>query len=164
MGLDVLDVTFRIEKAFQIELRKDDLMGLVRDQDITVGDLYELVLKKMHLRDVGRYDIRLNQQLWKGMQFVLHAATGTPLNEIQLSVPLETLFPRPTRRMTWDALRAACPYRVLELDYPPHPRSGHGMNLGGRGSCRAGIADNAYLLFTARQEPRPPVFSQTLGA
>lgn len=118
MGLDVLDVTFRIEKAFQIELRQEDLQGLVRDGDITVGDLYQLILTKMHLRDVGRYDIRLNEQLWLGMKFVLHSASGTPWSEIQLGLPLETLFPLPTRRAKWTALRTACPYRIPELDYP----------------------------------------------
>jgi hypothetical protein len=68
MGLDLMDITFRMEEAFKIEVSKDDIFGLVRGQDIIVGDLYELVLKKLHLRDVGRHSVRLNEQLWSQMQ------------------------------------------------------------------------------------------------
>jgi acyl carrier protein len=122
MGIDLFDVTVRIEKSFQIELSDEDMRGLVRGQDIAIGDLYNLILKKKWLRDVGRYDWRLNEQLWSTMQGVLHSVTDVPLNQIELHLALESLFPRPTRRCAWDALREACPYRVKELDYPQGAR------------------------------------------
>ncbi len=118
MGMDFLDITFRIEKAFQIELSKDDFEKLVHDNDITAGDLYDLVLRKLHLRDVGRYDLGLNRALWSDVQQVLCTVTHIPIERIQLQVPLEELMPRETRRETWDALRNTCPYRIGELEYP----------------------------------------------
>jgi len=118
MGLDLADITFRMEKAFDVDISQDDLEAIARDQDIVVGDLYELVLRKLHLRDVGRYDIRLNRALWIELQAVIHSVTETPLDRIELGTPLETLFPRETRRTTWDALREASPDRIRKLDYP----------------------------------------------
>jgi hypothetical protein len=118
MGLDFFDITYRIEKTFRIDFSNDDLMSLVRNQDITVGDLYDMVLKKMHLQDIGRYDIRLNRQFWLQMQSILHSATNVPSSQLELGLSLETPFPRPTRRDAWHALRAACPYRIPDLDYP----------------------------------------------
>lgn len=118
MGLDLLDIQFRIEKTFDIELSPEDFTALVRDHDIAVGDLYSLLLAKLHLRDVARYDLRLNYRLWEEMQGVLHAVTAVPLERVELKTPLESLFPPDGRRATWDALRRRCPYRIRELDYP----------------------------------------------
>lgn len=122
MGLDLLDVAFRIEKAFDVKLSNEEFLGLGRDGDIIVGDLYDIILKKMHLRDVGRYSVRLNEYLWLQMQTALHLATAAPLEQIHLGLQLETLFPRDTRRHHWQALRDVCPYHVRELDYPKHVR------------------------------------------
>lgn len=128
MGLDLLDIQFRIEEKFDITLSNEDFTGLVRDRDITVGDLYKVVLKKTHLRDVARHDIRLNYQLWRGIQGAIESVTNAPRERIELKTPLATLFPRETRRETWDALRCACPYRIRELDYPRFVR-GTGFTL-----------------------------------
>lgn len=49
MGLDILDIQFRVEKAFGVELTHDDLFEVMRDRDILVGDLYSLLLKKLLL-------------------------------------------------------------------------------------------------------------------
>lgn len=118
MGLDLLDITFRIEEEFEIDLSSDDLDGIVRDRDITVGDLYELVLRKLHLRDFARYDVRLNYALWTELRGIIHSVTEVPLDQIELKTPLEELFPRKSRRATWKALRQASPYRIRTLDYP----------------------------------------------
>ncbi len=66
MGLDILDIQFRVEKAFGVELTHDDFFEVMRDRDILVGDLYNLLLKKLLLHDVARYDIRLTylKVLW----------------------------------------------------------------------------------------------------
>lgn len=118
MGLDLLDVTFRIEKQFEVDLSQDDLEAIVRDKDIRVGDLYELILRKLHLRDFARNDIRLNYALWTEVRDVIHGVAEAPVEQIELKTPLETLFPRKTRRATWEALREAMPYRVGRLGYP----------------------------------------------
>jgi hypothetical protein len=118
MGVDLLDIGFRIEKKFHVSVSKDDLVGLLRDNDVTAGDLYELILTKLHLQDVGRHDLGLNFRLWSEMQSTLQSVTAAPREQIELNSPLETLFPRGTRREMWDELRRACPYRIAELDYP----------------------------------------------
>src|SRR3990172_3690922 len=118
MGIDVLDIVFRVEEAFAIKLSDDDLAALSEDNDVTVGALYEAILTKIHLREVGRYDIRLHYQLWSEIRRDLHAATRAPLEAIELKTPLEAIFPRETRREAWEALQAGCRYRIRGLEYP----------------------------------------------
>jgi acyl carrier protein len=122
MGLDLLDITFRVEKVFRIKVSREELFDLERNQDIVVGDLYELILKKLHLRDSVRHSVRSNECLWSQMQSALHSATGSPLEQIELGLPLKKLFPRETRRTRWEALRNHCLYRIRELDYPQFVR------------------------------------------
>lgn len=117
MGLDLVDITYRIEKEFGIELPFDELVELARDQDIMVGDLYDLILKKTHLRDFARNDIRLNFALWASVQRLVHSVTDVPLESVELKTPLASLFPRKTRRANWEALREVCPYTIRKLDY-----------------------------------------------
>lgn len=116
MGIDLLDVTFRIQKTFEIEFSHKDLAGLVQNNDITVGSLYDLILERLHLRDTARHDIRLHYELWEEIRQVLNRTLDVPLSRIELGTPLEALFPRETRRETWNALRNV--YRIPELDYP----------------------------------------------
>ena len=118
MGLDFFEVTLRIEEAFDIKLSEQDINAAVRDNDITVGDLYALVLRKLGLPDVGRYDFQLNRALWLQMQQILSSVTQVPVEHVQLPVLLDELIPRETRREMWDSLREVSPYRISELDYP----------------------------------------------
>ncbi len=96
VGVDFLDIGFRIEREFCVSVSKDDWTSLVRDNDITVGDLYGLILQKLHLEDIGRHDLGLNFRLWSEMQSVLHSVTAVPREQIELNSPLEALFPRDT--------------------------------------------------------------------
>lgn len=118
MGLDFLDIIFRIEKQFEVELSRDEFEEIVRDGDIAVEDLYQLVLKKLRLRDYARNSVRLNYALWTDLRDAIHAVTGVPLAQIELKTRLETLFPRKTRRIDWEALRDATPYAIGSLGYP----------------------------------------------
>ena len=124
MGIDVLDVTFRIEKTFEIELSRDEFESLVRNDDVAVGSLYELILKKLHVRDAARHDLSLHYDLWEEVQGTLCRTLDIPAERVQLGTPLEVLFPAERRRETWNALREACPYRVSELEYPRAVRVG----------------------------------------
>ena len=130
MGLDFFDITVRIERAFHVQLSAEDIEGLVRSNDITVGDLYDLILTRMHLQDAGRHDLRLNRQFWSEMQQVLNTATNVAVDEITLPTRLEALFPRATRRDAWNALQGASPYRIRELDYPLAVRVGGALLAG----------------------------------
>jgi len=117
MGMDLLDIRFRIEKTFDIDLSVDDLAALVHDEDITVGSLYILVLQRKCLRDAAKRDLRLNYDLWMEIEHVLQSVTEAS-HRIEPQTPLNTLFPRKGRRARWDILRDACRYRVEKLEYP----------------------------------------------
>lgn len=117
MGVDFLDFTFRIERAFHVKMSEDDLSGLMRNQDIVVGDIYDFLLTKLDLHDVGRNDLRLNEYLWSEMRSALYSASVAPFEQISLGTPLEDLFPPKMRRALWKRLRENCPYKVRELDY-----------------------------------------------
>ena len=118
MGIDFLDIRFRIEKAFGVVVSPEDWESIYRKRDIAVGDLYGLIQAKLNLSDLTRNDIGLNYHLWGEVQQTFHRVTGAPAEEIELGTPLESLFPKPTRRETWNTLRETCPYHVRELDYP----------------------------------------------
>lgn len=118
MGIDIVDIAMAIERTFDIRMETGDMEFLVYEGDVQVGDLYILILKKLHVRDAARFDFRLNRQLWQDVQQALHLATGTPFDEVQLQTPLVELLPRPTRLERWNAFRNALPYELPELEYP----------------------------------------------
>ena len=118
MGMDLLDVAFRVEKTFGISLAASDFEQLAREHDVVVGDLYELILRKIRAHDTVRTDVRLNFAVWEELRQKIGCAAGVAVDDVQLKTPLETLFPRETRRRAWEALRAAGPYRIATLDYP----------------------------------------------
>lgn len=118
MGIDLLDIRFRIEKAFGVVVSPEDWQRMVRNRDILVGDLYNFLLKELALVDHARTDIGLNYHVWEVVHQKLHQVTKIPTEEIELGTPLESLFPKPARRETWNVLRELCPYHVRELDYP----------------------------------------------
>jgi hypothetical protein len=46
MGVDILDLTFRLERRFGIKIRRDDLVKLIEKNeppDVTVGQLFDFV-------------------------------------------------------------------------------------------------------------------------
>ncbi|MBX3414599.1 MAG: acyl carrier protein, partial [Pirellulales bacterium] len=118
MGLDLLDIRFRVERSFGIKISDDEFLGMVRDNDITVGDLYTFILQRLNFRDVGRFDLAINRRLWTELQEVLSLVIGEPCGKIELGSRLDSLFPRETRRAQWDDLREALPYHIRELEYP----------------------------------------------
>lgn len=118
MGLDLLDVSFRIEKEIGVQVEADDWTSLIRHNDIEVGDLYLLVLRRLHLHDVARTSLALNRHVWETIQAALSAATMVPAEWIELATPLGSLFPVGTRQEDWEAFRARCRWAVGELEYP----------------------------------------------
>jgi acyl carrier protein len=60
MGIDLLDITFRIEKQFKIRLQQADWESLARDGrhwDVTAGDLLDLIHSRRACRECG-HDLR----------------------------------------------------------------------------------------------------------
>ena len=90
-------------------------------RDVVVGDLYELILRKIRAHDTVRTDVRLNFAVWEELRQKIGYATGVAVDDVQLKTPLETLFPLEAGRTAWGALRVASPYRIVTLDYPGRP-------------------------------------------
>lgn len=122
MGIDLLDLNFRIERKFDVSFSQDDYLGLLVDNDIVVGDLFAAILKKKGWRDEVRNNIGLNFEAWLFVQNLVQQATGVDLDQVQLGTPLAELFPKTQRRDLWQILRDQCHYSIPELDYPPAVR------------------------------------------
>lgn len=118
MGMDLLDINLQIEQHIGIGVSFDEMQSIMTDNDIVVGDLYELLLSKRQLHDAARNNIGVNYRFWKEMHGLLHSVTNAPRHEIELKTPLKQLFPRQTRSSQWEAFSVGCPYRVAKLDYP----------------------------------------------
>jgi len=61
MGIDLLDIMFRIEKRFQVQVHPEDWMSMVRDPqsfDVTVGDLFKFIQSRRRLCRECEYDLR----------------------------------------------------------------------------------------------------------
>lgn len=121
MGVDLLDVSFRIEREWGVEVSMDDwhALGTEGQGDIEVGAIYELVLGKLGIVDFGRREVRLNEALWWEVRTLLAEVCEVPEEAIELGTPMEALFPRDCRRQRWTQLRRRCGGRLQDLDYPP---------------------------------------------
>jgi len=117
MGLDAFDIVLRIKREFGIPFEPEDFERLVRDRDIVVGDLYDHILERLDLRDSARYDLQLNNALWRELQHAVHSVTDVPPDRLEMQTRLADLFPQKTLRQRWTALREIFPYRIGELDY-----------------------------------------------
>jgi len=118
MGMDLLHITFDIEKIFDIKFSMDDHEAIIREQDIMVGDLYTMILRKMAILDVVKRDVSLNYEVWTRLRDAIRSVAAHPPERLELRMPLAQLFPRNRRGATWEALRDACPYEIPKLEYP----------------------------------------------
>lgn len=123
MGIDLLDITFRLEKTFDVPFTGEDMASLVSDRDICVGDLYDLILHRLAMKDAVRDDIELNYALWNELRGVLHEATNVPVEHVELQTPLEEIFPIKNRNDNWEMLRRLSRFRIEKLDYPAGVRT-----------------------------------------
>lgn len=118
MGLDLFDLTYRIEKELGVEISCDDLQTLTRQNDIVVGDLYALILKRLGLENDARYSLAVNRRVWQEVQASLAQVIGRPPTDIRLETPLDILFPPSARRTLWMQFRSQSPFEFPDLDYP----------------------------------------------
>jgi hypothetical protein len=68
MGMDLLEISLSAEEAFAIKIDASDFERLARDRDIVVGDLYVLILHKIHYRETVRTSVSLNFAVWEELQ------------------------------------------------------------------------------------------------
>ncbi len=122
MGLDAVDIVFQIERSFGITVQRELLIDLAKDGEITVGDLYNLILSELGLQDLARNSFGVNMYVWTESRRALQSVTHVPLEEIELQTPLATLFPKRVRQFSWETLRRSFRYQIQDLDYPVYLR------------------------------------------
>ncbi len=85
MGIDLLDIFFRLERVFGVKLTRQDVMKLWKqnaDRDILVGDLFELVRRTTCQNGLIDEEIDGEEKLWRLFQEVLSEATGIDVEKI----------------------------------------------------------------------------------
>ncbi|MDA1231469.1 MAG: hypothetical protein O2856_11895 [Planctomycetota bacterium] len=105
MGIDLLDVSFRLEKTTGVMLTADDWSGLASDKDIVVGDVYTLLICRLGLAHEIRTDIELNESIWHQVQAAVSRISSKSPVEITMETTLDNLFSKETRRTRWSTLR-----------------------------------------------------------
>jgi len=118
MGLDLFDLTLRIEEEFGVALEMSDLEQIVDEQDLRAGALCVLIEQRRRGDDFVRTDLATSRQVWERLRRAFAVAIPGRSDGIDLSTPLDALLPRPTRRDDWERLRAASPFPLPELLYP----------------------------------------------
>ena len=113
MGMDLLDISFRLEKNTGVQISMDDWSSLFRENDVSVGDLYSLLICRSKLSDDLRTDMELNESVWVRVQSAVVRMLKKDVSEINLTMPLSNLFPVASRRENWEALR-----KELDLSTP----------------------------------------------
>jgi hypothetical protein len=81
MGIDVLDIMFRIEKRFGIRIVGadwTDLVGKRSPPDITAGELWFLVAAKLH-----EAHLPVPRSCWNAVRVILSQALRVPPREIK---------------------------------------------------------------------------------
>ncbi|MFO0978053.1 MAG: hypothetical protein U0996_16725 [Planctomycetaceae bacterium] len=82
MGIDLLDVSFRLERATGVAVSQSDWASLVKDGDILVGDLYSLLLCRLS-KDTDECC-----QLWLTVKDCLVNALGVDDREVTMEARL----------------------------------------------------------------------------
>lgn len=119
MGTDLLDITYRVEKAFGIRMPFDawlDVPGVTRIEiatgfDVTVGQFYNFILSRLVETPDGFRPPRVSRdELLNRLSLFLNL----PACEIDVETDLERLLNHPDRRAEWFDLA-----RFLDTQLPP---------------------------------------------
>ncbi len=85
MGIDILDVIYRLERRFGIVMRREDWIELMRKNgiaDIPVGDLFALI--KDRIRSSNAMDDEIDADwTWPAFQIEISHALGVEPDEVQ---------------------------------------------------------------------------------
>jgi acyl carrier protein len=168
MGLDLLDLVFRIERTFRVKLPTDEVVGprLARKRPAdgkpppgedatdnalpypagTVGRLYFIILEQL-----SRYErpCCLGGRVFYRMRRALAEVFGTPWEDVTPASRLEEVLPLRQRRENWQRLAEA-----LDLPLPPLVRPVRlelALHLSGSACLLAGVL--AALLTAAGRGP-----------
>jgi hypothetical protein len=85
VGIDILDVVFRMEREFGIKIHRQEVVKLLsgnQPPDVSVGEFFEFVRSKGLSAGVLDEDMDANL-IWPLFQSILEGATGTNADRIQ---------------------------------------------------------------------------------
>jgi acyl carrier protein len=114
MGLDLMDVVFRLERTFSIKIKRDDLAEVVSDG--TVASLYRLILRRLGPNERPRC---LGPPVFYHFRRAAADLFGTPSDVITPSSRLADVIPTRDRRRDWHRLREAIDLQLPALRRPP---------------------------------------------
>jgi len=80
MGMDVLDISYRIEKRFGVRLEPPDLVDAceANSYDLTAGMLHEIVCEKCQ-----REGLEIPTSSWTRIRLILAETLAKPVREIK---------------------------------------------------------------------------------
>jgi hypothetical protein len=114
MGLDTIDLIMRVEEAFGIAISDDDFSNVGKDP--TVGDIYQLVLKKVETTTEGGSCI--TQHVFYKLRQALMEQFNIPRCEITPSTHMESLIAREGRKLKWNKLQQELGLNLPDLVRP----------------------------------------------
>ncbi len=114
MGIDWLDIRFRLEKGFKFPFPDATLPEIAAGgRDITLGGLHDLLCRMEAARRSG---VCLNVRIFRRVRTVLREFSGQPRAAIGPRTPLESLL-LPPCQATWNDLRTRLGWELPPLAY-----------------------------------------------
>lgn len=122
MGIDLLDVSFRLENTTGVRLSQSDWQSLAMNGDVTVGDLYSLLLCRLKYDANVKTDIQLNETVWQQTRLAIAQVANVPMPDVTMQRSLEELLPESSRPEMWKRLQETLKLSVPLLELPPSLR------------------------------------------
>ncbi len=120
MGLDIVELIFKIEDAFNIELTDDDVINFKSTQQrgkesVTVGDIYQIILSKQQGKQTN---VCLTKLAFFRTRIGIIEALKIDRQAIKPSTQLSGIFPQQNRRHNWQAVQDAMGLNLPSLKHP----------------------------------------------
>jgi len=119
MGVDLLDIMFRLEKAFHVRLNREDFQlppepgSKMPRYRTKVRDLYQIVIEKRSQQKARRGSAGLDGRALEEVCWALATVLDVPRERIGGDDSLTELIPEPARNRSWRQLK-----RRLQLELP----------------------------------------------
>lgn len=125
MGIDLIDLSFRIKNGLGVDLSLADWNALAQDQDISVKDLYALILFRRNLKPTGTpVDSTVSESVWQRVHSNILAKTAKPTETITPQSHIMELFPDIACEEAWRKVQEG-----LEWQLPPLQLAEHNQRL-----------------------------------
>ena len=118
MGMDILDLTFRLESKFDVEITSSDWAELAKDGDCTVQELYELLLTRQEQQQLARRNVSVNAEVWRKTRQAIATIRGISNESLTLATPLAEVFGQHVNPKDWRRLEQETAYHWPRLIWP----------------------------------------------